>query len=365
MRAAASTVGGTSIGLLPTRSLRSLLFGQSGRRGQPRRRELGRADRLAGAGVRRSANDVARAAAVALIVAVAGSWGLAQTGPGRPRFLAFTAGAASPAETAAQGAEALQRRAALQRAMAAALAGTAWPALGPPEAPANAAATAFANALPEAANYARKQTGVRQGDLGLRVRRLNRKGDTTPIPVLKVCPDQVIGNCFSTTVDFFDTRKKVTTQLQPWKVPEGKAPEEAMAELRRLVLAYPPGQGGVDKGGFRIAEAKPTYLYVQFASVTGLIDDVEFAVLEDGSVLVRSGSRSIPDAFGGMITSADGLSNAKRLNYLAAQLRQAGWTAPEITKETHPYYFDVNAKQAAAQAAEAQAAEAAQVAAAA
>mmetsp|Transcript_47081 Transcript_47081/g.125786 ORF Transcript_47081/g.125786 Transcript_47081/m.125786 type:complete len:83 (+) Transcript_47081:69-317(+) len=40
---------------------------------------------------------------------------------------------------------------------------------------------------------------------------------------------------------------------------------------------------------------------------------------------------------------ADFGSNAKRLNYLSERLRARGWTAAEITKDTHEYYFRMNA----------------------
>ena len=40
------------------------------------------------------------------------------------------------------------------------------------------------------------------------------------------------------------------------------------------------------------------------------------------------------------VGSTDFGVNAKRLNYIAAALRQDGWTIDEITPKTHPDYWD-------------------------
>ena len=109
-----------------------------------------------------------------------------------------------------------------------------------------------------------------------------------------------------------------------------------MAQLLEVVKAYPPGQGKVDGGGFRIVTATPEYLYVQYESLKyGFIDDVEFAVGGDDAALVqvRSASR---------LGFLDLGVNAKRLNWLSARLRALGWEAAELTPATHPYYFDKN-----------------------
>ncbi|CAE8681004.1 unnamed protein product [Polarella glacialis] len=165
-------------------------------------------------------------------------------------------------------------------------------------------------------------------------------------------------------MDFFRPHQ-INSLLVPWKIPAGAKPEEALAEplqgeataasaarnqrnyeeprLRKLIQDYPPGQDGVDAGGFRLVEAKPTYLYAQFANSIALISDVEFAVRQDGTVLLRSAARSMSaDPFGVVRTPPDGLASAKRLNYFASRLRQVGWTAPYITRETHPEYFKDN-----------------------
>ena len=103
-----------------------------------------------------------------------------------------------------------------------------------------------------------------------------------------------------------------------------------MDELLEVIKAYPPYQARIDGGGFLVIAADAEYLYVQFESLkNGFIDDVEFAVHGD-KVQVRSSSR---------IGFLDLGVNAKRLNYIAAQMRDRGWAAPSITKEAYPDYF--------------------------
>jgi hypothetical protein len=89
----------------------------------------------------------------------------------------------------------------------------------------------------------------------------------------------------------------------------------------------------VDRGGFSIVTNTADYLYVQFESMKhGFIDDVEFAVTQSGKeVQVRSSSR---------IGNLDLGVNAKRLNWISADLRAKGWTAPAITKEDYPDYYN-------------------------
>jgi hypothetical protein len=52
----------------------------------------------------------------------------------------------------------------------------------------------------------------------------------------------------------------------------------------------------------------------------------------DGGVQVRSSSR---------LGYLDLGVNAKRLNWISAKLRGKGWTAPAITKEDYPEYFQL------------------------
>mmetsp|Transcript_30474 Transcript_30474/g.50480 ORF Transcript_30474/g.50480 Transcript_30474/m.50480 type:complete len:273 (+) Transcript_30474:62-880(+) len=130
-------------------------------------------------------------------------------------------------------------------------------------------------------------------------------------------------NCFSTSGD--DSHL-----LKQWRP---KAGSNAMGDLMEAVKAYPPFQARIDGGGFKIITASSDYLYVQFESLRkGFIDDVEFAITQAGGVQVRSSSR---------IGYLDLGVNAKRLNWISASLRDKGWTAPVITKEDYPEYFQL------------------------
>eukprot|EP00667_Euglena_gracilis_P016031 EG_transcript_16721 len=185
-------------------------------------------------------------------------------------------------------------------------------------------AAAFANAAPEAALYRNeaKSPGTPPPDLGLLPRReLNGK------PGLKACDGAP--HCFSTSGP--DQKHLVT----PWLPPAGVSPESALAELKSVVERYPPYQQEIDGGGFQVVTSTPTYLYVQFESLkAGYIDDVEFAVNNSGEgILLRSSSR---------LGYLDLAVNAKRLNWISAELRKLGWAAPELTRQTHTDYFKLN-----------------------
>ena len=169
---------------------------------------------------------------------------------------------------------------------------------------------AFDNGIPDMDKYKdkRKNPGT-QPELGLGT---NGK--------LQMCDDGL--NCFSTSGD-------ESHRLGLWKPKNGS--KNAMGELLDTIKAYPPGQARVDKGGFKVITSRPDYLYVQFESMKhGFIDDVEFAI-NGNEVQVRSSSR---------IGSLDLGVNAKRLNWISADLREKGWTAPAITKEDYPDYFN-------------------------
>lgn len=194
-----------------------------------------------------------------------------------------------------------------------------------------APAGAFENALPDISRFPNRNSGPQPKDLGLKVRKLNRFGDESDGPVLKECGYGP--NCFSTTGDMEDP--SITTLVKPWKIPEGAQPAAALEQLEQVIRTYPPGQEGVDGGGFKIISTGNGYLYAQFESLKkGKVDDVEFSVGTDGLVQLRSGGR--------IGIKADFGSNAKRLNYLAARLQEKGWTTQQITKDTHPYYFSMN-----------------------
>lgn len=226
----------------------------------------------------------------------------------------------------------LQRRATLQALVSGSL-------LWVPQEPANAF-KGFPNALQEALDYPIKATGLQPGEIGLEVRKISRKGQYSDEPLLARCKQEAVTSCFSTTPDTFN--KASVGLLTRWQIPAGLTPQNATVQLKEIISSYPVGQGDIDKGGFRFILVQPTYIYVQFASVKSRISDVELAVMENGSVQVRTESRAINDEFGGMRRDRDKLSEAKRLNWITAKLREAGWTAPEITPSTHPRYFEGN-----------------------
>jgi len=172
-------------------------------------------------------------------------------------------------------------------------------------------AAAFDNGVPEMALYRMqpKNPGTPPDQLGL-------QGNG------KLARCDYVQHCFSTSGD-------ESHLLTLWKPKQ--ASSDAIGELLETIKAYPPGQGGIDKGGFSIIQASAEYLYVQFESLKhGFIDDVEFAV-RDGEVQVRSSSR---------LGFLDLGVNAKRLNWISAALRAKGWTAPAITRVDYPDYFE-------------------------
>jgi len=169
-------------------------------------------------------------------------------------------------------------------------------------------AVGFDNGIPEMAQYSTqtKYPG-RQPVLGLQGNGKLASCDYEP-------------HCFSTSGD-------ESHLLKRWRPPAGS---KAMDELLETIEAYPPCQARIDGGGFKIITARSDYLYVQFESLKkGFIDDVEFAV-DGNQVQVRSSSR---------LGYLDLGVNAKRLNWISAQLRDKGWTADRITKADYPEYF--------------------------
>lgn len=121
--------------------------------------------------------------------------------------------------------------------------------------------------------------------------------------------------------------------IAPWTFTKSRA--EAMSDVMAAINAYPPGQSGIDGGGWKVMASSPTYAYVQFESrLKGFKDDVEFAIVSDGQLSMRSSSR---------IGRQDMLVNSKRLNWFAGTLQQAGgWTTAPISERTHPVYFNEN-----------------------
>ena len=111
--------------------------------------------------------------------------------------------------------------------------------------------------------------------------------------------------------------------------------DDAIASVREALKNYEVGQQGIDGGGFQIKTDKDGYFYAIFESLrNGYNDDLELAVVDGNYLKFRSSSR---------VGYLDFAVNAKRLNYIAGQLRKKGWAAPDITPQTHPSYWLQNA----------------------
>lgn len=107
-------------------------------------------------------------------------------------------------------------------------------------------AAAFENGVPEMADYRTKpKYPGTQPVLGL-------QGNG------KLARCDYALNCFSTSGD-------ETHLLKLWKPKAGSS--NAMGELLETINAYPVGQARVDKGGWKIIQQEPSYVYVQFESL--------------------------------------------------------------------------------------------------
>jgi len=155
---------------------------------------------------------------------------------------------------------------------------------------------------------------------------------------LKPCLDTK-PHCFSTASieDFddlvYDQYVGDPGLLQQWTFTNGE--DTAMADVLAAIRAYPPGQSGVDGGGWKIFKQQPRYVYVQYESLRkGFVDDMEFAILAEGKLSLRYSSR---------IGRQDKFVNSERVNYFARTLGGvSGWSTSEITAKTHPVYFNEN-----------------------
>jgi len=211
------------------------------------------------------------------------------------------------------------------------------------------AANAFQNAVYQVERSLNdaKKPGPQPPDLGLLEREylvnpadtldksmLEKKGESG---ILKECGPRA--NCFSTT--YTDVVDKGFHDLTPWRF-KGKTPDQAMQEVADVIAAYPPGQSGIDGGGYKVTQIEPNYLYIIFESLKrGHRDDVEFAVIpgtpndaREGGLYVRSASRQGTYDFG---------VNAVRLNRIAKDLMaKGGWDIRMIDAKTHPRYWSQN-----------------------
>ena len=190
---------------------------------------------------------------------------------------------------------------------------------------------AFDNKISNQYDDRPKRHGPQPKDLGVALRKDDAGDD---YPGLKPCGPAP--NCFCST----DQSEIDPDHYVPaWKWPKGMTQVEAFQQLENVVKQYPPGQGNIDGGGFKVvtSDAQKGYMYIQFESLkAGYIDDVEFAVIDafgKDSVQVRSSSRVGYLDFG---------VNAKRLNYIAKDLRAKGWDAVGVEYDTHEGYFTEN-----------------------
>jgi len=203
-------------------------------------------------------------------------------------------------------------------------------------------AFAFKNALPDYEPEARHNPGPRPPDLGSRPPA--NAGPAAVPSELKSCLDGK-PHCFSSSrlVNAAGGSTKVGSDwlIKPWTVSD-KTVLGALKDIRMAVDAYPPGQAGIDGGGFKVVDFRLPdtpdevgYIYIQFESlIAGYIDDVEFVVVPGGVVNLRTSSRLGFLDFG---------VNAKRLNWFAKRLGGVkGWKTAPIREQEHRDYFAQN-----------------------
>ena len=154
---------------------------------------------------------------------------------------------------------------------------------------------------------------------------------TTALPALAVdlkpCPKGA-NNCWSSA-------STDATKVATWSWPASSTRDQALKTLSAVIDGYPQaGQSGVDLGGWTFADdeiASTGYARLEFKSGVGnmakffnggkpFVDDLEFNV-EKAGVCIRSASRVGDSDFG---------VNAKRVNWIATELRAKGWDAPGV-----------------------------------
>ena len=120
----------------------------------------------------------------------------------------------------------------------------------------------------------------------------------------------------------------------PHQVPPADDPDP-FASLLGVIEAYPPGQSGIDGGGFQIIKsASPSYLNIQYEALKkGFYDDLEFLFSD------RKGGRSVQVRSASRVGQTDFGVNAIRLNYIGEKLRAKGWQIEEISPKKYPDYF--------------------------
>ena len=194
---------------------------------------------------------------------------------------------------------------------------------------------AFDNKISNKYDDRPKRRGPQPKDLGVRTRK-----DMIGDEYVGLKPCGPAPNCFCSTDAIEDDPEH---NIPSWKFPtKTMEKESAFQMLENTINGYKPGQGNIDGGGFQIvtSDTKKGYIYVQFESLkNGYIDDLEFAYIdgfggdENNAIQVRSSSR---------VGYLDFSVNAKRLNYIAKELRSQGWDVPGVDPATHRDYFAQN-----------------------
>lgn len=123
--------------------------------------------------------------------------------------------------------------------------------------------------------------------------------------------------------------------MQAWAWPSGTSKSEVAAQLAEALNSYPQaGQNGVDLGGWKVVEdslkSAGTAKYEFYSGIGNFakffnggkpfVDDFQIEITPS-DVQVFSSSR---------IGDSDLGVNAKRLNFIATQLRAKGWSAPDV-----------------------------------
>ncbi|EOD22106.1 hypothetical protein EMIHUDRAFT_240534 [Emiliania huxleyi CCMP1516] len=157
---------------------------------------------------------------------------------------------------------------------------------------------------------------------------------------LKPCTDGK-PHCFSSSPESFDGYEDAADEAAGWLVQPFRFDmplADAVADVKEAIVSYPPGQRGIDGGGFRVVKestsAQAAYIYVQYESRRkGFVDDMEFA-LANGVVNVRTSSR---------LGYLDMGVNAKRFTWFAERLgAQRGWKTVPLRAKGHEEYFALN-----------------------
>ncbi|KAL7574970.1 hypothetical protein ACA910_010789 [Epithemia clementina (nom. ined.)] len=195
-------------------------------------------------------------------------------------------------------------------------------------------AHAFGNKISTKYDDRPKRRGPTPKDLGVAMRTTMTGDDYLGLKECGPAP-----NCFSSTIPLEEDPDH-SIPSWTWPAAIGNDKSKAFAQLHEVLLNYPPGQNGVDGGGFEIQKFDPEngYIYVIFEALkNGYFDDVEFACIGNGSqtreIQVRSSSR---------VGYLDYGVNAKRLNWIAAALRAKGWNAVGVDIKTHQGYASEN-----------------------